>query len=51
MLNYQLDTFSPTSIAELLKVVRIVESKSYILDPQRAVLLKDTSTYFYQRYV
>ena len=28
MLNCQLDIFSPTSIAELLKVVRTVESKS-----------------------
>ena len=36
MLNCQLDTFAPTSIAELLKVVRIVESKSHILDPQPA---------------
>ena len=51
MLNCQSDAFSPTSIAELLKVVRIVESESYILDPQPAVLLKNTSTCFYQRSV
>ena len=36
MLNCQLDIFSPTSIAELLKVVRTVESKFCILDPQPA---------------
>ena len=37
MLNCQLDIFLPTSIAELLKVVRTVESKSCIWDPQTAV--------------
>ena len=40
-LNCQLDTFSPTSIAELLNVVRTIESKSCILDPLPAVLLKE----------
>ena len=37
MLNCQLNIFSPISIAELLKVVGTVESKSCILDPQPAV--------------
>ena len=40
-LNCQLDTFSPASIAELLNVVRTIESKSCILDPLPAVLLKE----------
>ena len=38
MLDCQLDTFSPSSIAEFLKVVRTLESKS---DPLPAALLKE----------
>ena len=38
MLDCQLDTFSPFSIAEFLKVVRTLESKS---DPLPAALLKE----------
>ena len=38
MLDCQLDTFAPSSIAELLKVVRTLESKS---DPLPAALLKE----------
>ena len=38
MLDCQLDTFSPSSIAELLKVFRTLESKS---DPLPAALLKE----------